>query len=308
MLQQGSRLDQISDFNLLVLPGISDDSAGSDGVAGGVGILAAALALCDRKRAFLIMDPPVRDSADGSLPSNPHSIEATANDPSLPRSNNAALYFPYLLAPDPLSGTAANLVTGNPNEVPPAASVAGIYASTDRNLAVWKSPAGTQAALVGVTGVVARGRLTGQRQDVLNQLGVNCLRELPGMPTVVFGARTLAATSDAQWRYVQVRRMALFLEQTFLANLSWAVFEPNAAPLWSDIRESIGAFMFGLFQRGAFQGTRPEDSFFVKCDGETTTPTDIDSGIVNILVGFAPLKQAEFVIIRIAQMAGQRRG
>jgi phage tail sheath protein FI len=137
---------------------------------------------------------------------------------------------------------------------------------------------------------------------------VNCLREFPGLPTVVFGARTLAAASDEQWRYVPVRRMALFLEQSLEANLQWAVFEANAAPLWSEIAASIEPFMAGLFRQGAFQGARPTDAFFVKCDGVTTTQADIDNGIVNILIGFAPLEPAEFVIIKIAQMAGQRRG
>jgi hypothetical protein len=304
VLQAGAGLDRLAAFNLMVLPGISADG---DGVAGGVKILAAAEAVCERKRAFLIMDPPVRDSADGSLPSNPHSIEASASDPSFPRSKNAALYFPYLSAPDPLTGGAANLVTGNPNEIPPAAGVAGIYAATDRANGVWKTPAGVQATLAGVTGVVARGRMNEQRQGVLNQIGVNCLREFPGTPTVVFGARTLASASDEQWRYVPVRRMALFLEQTLDANLKWVVFEPNAAPLWAEISTSIEAFMFGLFRQSAFQGIKPSEAFLVKCDGETTTQSDIDNGIVNILVGFAPLKPAEFVMIRIAQMAGQRR-
>jgi hypothetical protein len=304
VLQAGAGLDRLAAFNLMVLPGIS---AEGDGAAGGAKILAAAAALCERKRAFLIMDPPVRDSADGSLPSNPHSIEATANDPSFPRSKNAALYFPYLLSSDPLTGGAANLVTGNPNEIPPAAGVAGIYAATDRARGVWKTPAGVQATLTGVTGVVARGRMNDQRQGVLNQIGVNCLREFPGMSTVVFGARTLASASDEQWRYVPVRRMALFLEQTLDANLKWVVFEPNAAPLWADVSASIEAFMFGLFRQSAFQGIKPSEAFLVKCDGETTTQADIDNGIVNILVGFAPLKPAEFVMIKIAQMAGQRR-
>jgi hypothetical protein len=305
VLQEGAALDQLAAFNLMILPGIS---AGGDGASGGAAILAAAAALCERKRAFLIMDPPVRDSADGSLPSNPHSIEATANDSSFPRGKNTALYFPYLLSPDPLTGNAVSLVTGNPNEIPPAAGVAGIYAKTDRDRGVWKSPAGVEATLRGVTGIAARGRMNDQHQGVLNQLGVNCLRELPGMSTVVFGARTLAPASDGEWRYVPIRRMALFLEQTLYANLQWVVFEPNAAPLWSDIVASIEPFMSGLFRQGAFQGNKPEDAYFVRCDGQTTTQADIDNGIVNILVGFAPLKPAEFVIIRIAQIAGQRRG
>jgi hypothetical protein len=131
------------------------------------------------------------------------------------------------------------------------------------------------------------------------------LRDFANVGTVVFGSRTLASTYDQQWTYVPVRRMALFLEQTFLANLKWVIFEPNAEPLWTAITMSISAFMLGLFKQGAFQGTTPSQAFSVQCGSQTTTQADIDSGIVNIVIGFAPLKPAEFVVITIAQLAGQ---
>jgi phage tail sheath protein FI len=140
---------------------------------------------------------------------------------------------------------------------------------------------------------------------VLNPIGVNCLRDFPNVGTVVFGARTLVTVSDEQWRYVPVRRMALFLEQSLLASLGWVVFEPNDEPLWSAISMSINAFMLGLFRQGAFQGATPSQAFSVQCNSQTTTQTDIDNGIVNIVVAFAPLKPAEFVVISIAQLAGQ---
>jgi hypothetical protein len=232
-------------------------------------------------------------------------IQNTINQGSLPESKNAALYFPYLLSPDPITGSTTNAVTGQPSQIPPAATVAGIYASTDLARGVWKAPAGFQAQTNNVTGVVARGQMTDQRQGVLNPLGVNCLRSFPNIPTVVFGARTLVTLTDEQWRYVPVRRMALFLEQSLYSSLKWVVFEPNADPLWSAIRMSINAFMLGLFKQGAFQGTTPSQAFSVQCDENTTTQTDIDSGVVNIVVGFAPLKPAEFVVITITQLAGQ---
>jgi phage tail sheath protein FI len=150
--------------------------------------------------------------------------------------------------------------------------------------------------------------MSDQQQGVLNELGVNCLREFAGSGTVVFGARTMVTRDPAlrdMWRYVPVRRMALFLEQTLYNNLGWVVFEPNDEPLWGAIRTSIEAFMLGLFRQQAFQGDTPSKAFLVKCDGQTTTQADIDNGIVNIVVGFAPLKPAEFVIIKIAQLAGQ---
>jgi phage tail sheath protein FI len=145
------------------------------------------------------------------------------------------------------------------------------------------------------------------RQGTLNPKGVNCLRDFPGIGTVVFGARTLVTENPSfeQWRYVPVRRMALFLEQTLYRSLKWVVFEPNDEPLWVAIRTSIEAFMLSLFRQGAFQGITPSQGFLVKCDASTTTQTDIDNGVVNIIVAFAPLKPAEFVIIQIAQLAGQ---
>ena len=214
--------------------------------------------------------------------------------------------IPYLLTPDPLTGSSTNIVTGRPNEIPPAGAVAGIYAATDLARGVWKAPAGFQATLNGsVTGVVKRGLMTDNQQGTLNPLGINCLRQFPNVPTIVFGARTSATTYDQQWTYVPVRRMALFLEQTLYANLKWVVFEPNAQPLWSAITMSINSFLLGLFMQGAFAGATPSAAFKVQCDGQTTTQDDIDAGIVNIVVSFAPLKPAEFVVITIAQLAGQ---
>jgi hypothetical protein len=305
VLQEDTDLDKVPVFNLMVLPGIADNSLTRPLDESGSLILSTAIAFCERKLAFLIMDPPVSDSADGSVPPNSNPIQNTANDASLPRSKNAALYFPYLLTPDPFTGSSINSVTGLVNEIPPAATVAGVYASTDLSRGVWKAPAGFQATTHNTTGVVARGRMTDPRQGVLNPIGVNCLRVFPNINTVVFGSRTLATTYDDQWKYVPVRRMALFLEQTFYANLKWVIFEPNAEPLWTAITMSINVFMLGLFKQGAFAGTTPSQSFSVQCNSQTTTPADVDLGIVNIVVGFAPLDPAEFVIITIAQLAGQ---
>jgi len=145
------------------------------------------------------------------------------------------------------------------------------------------------------------------RQGTLNDLGVNCLRTFPGVGTVVFGSRTVVSANKAfeQWKYVPVRRMALFIEDSLYDNLGWAVFEPNDEPLWFALRTTVGKFMLSLFRQGAFQGAKPSDAFRVQCDGSTTTQDDIDLGRVNIIVAFAPLKPAEFVVIKIAQLAGQ---
>ena len=186
--------------------------------------------------------------------------------------------------------------------------MAGIYAQEDANRGVWKSPAGLETALNGTLGVVPTGVMTDAQQGVLNGSGSTACASFPSLTPVVYGARTLAyrdAALQNQWGYVAVRRMALFLEQSLYANLTWAVFEPNDTPLWNALTQEVSAFMLGLFRQGAFAGTKPSEAFLVQCDATTTTQADIDNGIVNILVGFAPLKPAEFVIVQIAQLAGQ---
>jgi phage tail sheath protein FI len=298
-MQQDTALDKLAIFNLMVLPGVTNSL-----------VLSTALAFCERHRAFLIMDPPITASADGTIPAFPTRIQDVMNGnvatiPIPPESANSALYFPYLQSLDPLTGSAINPMTGEVNEIPPAATVAGLYAATDLARGVWKAPAGFQASTTNTTGVVARGQMTDMRQGTLNPLGVNCLRDFPNVGTIVFGARTLVTVTDEQWRYVPVRRMALFLEQSLYANLTWVVFEPNADPLWAAITMSVNSFMLGLFRQGAFQGTTPSLAFSVQCNSQTTTQTDIDQGVVNIVVAFAPLKPAEFVVITIAQLAGQ---
>lgn len=271
-------LDKVPVFNLMVLPGVVD-----------AGVQSAAIAFCERKLAFFIMDP------DRSLdPTQIGSYLGTA-----PKSTNGALYFPYLQSFDPS--------TGNPAEVPPSGTVAGIYARTDVRRGVWKAPAGFEATVLNTTGVVTSGRMNEPRQGVLNDLGVNCLRTFPNIGTVVFGARTLVAANPAfqQFMYVPVRRMTLFIEQSLLRSLTWATFEPNDVPLWTALRLSVESFMLGLFNNGALQGTRPSQSFRVICDQSTTTPDDVATGIVNIVVLFAPLRPAEFVVAKVGLLAGQ---
>ena len=284
-LKTDSDLDKVPIFNLLCLPGVVDN-----------GVLALALSFAEKKFAFLIMDCPRNSNADAT---SPDYIETAFT--TLPKSTNGAIYFPYLKSSDP--------VTGGEIDIAPSGFVAGIFARTDTNRGVWKAPAGLETTILNTTGVVDRGRMNDPRQGVLNLLGINCIRTFPVAGTVVFGARTLVGatlnTAFEPWRYVPVRRTALFIEQTLLRNLGWAVFEPNDEPLWTALRISVENFMLSLFTRGAFQGSKPSQAFLVRCDASTTTQTDINNGIVNIIVGFAPLKPAEFVIIKIAQLAGQ---
>jgi uncharacterized protein len=155
--------------------------------------------------------------------------------------------------------------------------------------------------VVGVTGLSVP--LTDDENGRLNPSGINTLRTFPTIGSVVWGARTLRGADllADEYKYVPVRRLALFLEETLFRNTQWVVFEPNDEPLWSQIRTSVGAFMQDLFRQGAFQGSTPRDAYFVRCSSETTTQYDIDRGIVNIIVGFAPLKPAEFVVVSIQQ-------
>jgi phage tail sheath protein FI len=187
----------------------------------------------------------------------------------------------------------------------PCGLIAGIMARTDAQRGVWKAPAGLDASLNGIQGFNVI--LNDDENGHLNQLGINCLRSFGVAGRVAWGARTMRGADSLadEYKYVPVRRTALFMEESLFRGLKWVVFEPNDEPLWAQIRLNVGGFMHNLFRQGAFQGSSPKDAYFVKCDKETTTQNDINLGIVNVVVGFAPLKPAEFVIIQIQQMAGQ---
>jgi hypothetical protein len=284
-------LDKVPVFNLLATPGITDN-----------GVTSEAIAYCERKRAFYIMDTPSPQTAGWDVNTVVGDLtQSTPLSPAPPVSTNAAVYYPWLMTTDP--------VTGNRATSPPSGFVAGIYGQVDSAQGVWQSPAGIQTTLLGTTGVDPDGVMTDPQQGILNQNAIDCLRQFPGIGTVVFGARTTAGananTAQQQWRYVAVRRMALFIEQTLYANLTWAVFEGNATPLWNALTQEVTAFMLSLFRQGAFAGSTPSQAFVVQCDSTTTTPADVANGVVNILVGFAPLVPAEFVVVQIAQLAGQ---
>jgi hypothetical protein len=286
-------------FNILVFPplGVTELVTTTDGDPALVSnaVLSQALTLCYSRRAMLVVDSPaawetVQDAVTG-MGSFALSGESA---------KNAALYFPYLRVTDP-----DTTKLGRRIDMPPSGAVAGIYARTDVQRGVWKAPAGTDASLAGVPELSLK--LTDLENGRLNPIGANCLRSFPIIGRVVWGARTLrgADVLADDWKYVPVRRLALFIEESLYRGTQWVVFEPNDEPLWGQIRLSVGAFMQNLFRQGAFQGSSAKEAYFVKCDKDTTTQNHINLGIVNIHVGFAPLKPAEFVIIRIQQMAGQ---
>jgi Bacteriophage tail sheath protein len=247
------------------------------------------------RRAMLLVDAR-SDWTSAATAQN--KFTDTANDNVGTRSKNAALFFPRLRMPNPLHGNQIE-------EFVSCGVVAGIFARTDATRGVWKAPAGLDATLNGVPQL--RVLLTDAENGNLNQLGINCLRSFPAAGRVVWGARTLRGADQLadEYKYIPVRRTALYIEESLYRGLQWVVFEPNDEPLWAQIRLNVGAFMQTMFRQGAFQGASPKDAYFVKCDKETTTQDDINLGVVNVLVGFAPLKPAEFVIISIQQMAGQ---
>lgn len=277
-------LEQADLFNILCIPPYLPD--GNVDTA----LISEAAAYCEKRRTMLLVDPPRTWTSKESARSGVDNVGT--------RSKNAALFFPRLKQPNPLRN-------GLMEDFVPCGAVAGIFARTDTNRGVWKAPAGLDATLVGVPQLSVS--LTDAENGELNPLGINCLRALPPAGRVIWGARTLQGDNRlaSEWKFIPVRRTALFIEESLFRGLKWAVFEPNDAPLWAQIRLNAGSFMHSLFRQGAFQGSTPREAYFVKCDKETTTQNDIDSGIVNVVVGFAPLKPAEFVVIKIQQIAGQ---
>lgn len=303
-MQQDKRglyaLEDADLVNLVVIPPYLDPGVGVPVTEGGIDdqVLTDTIAYATERRAMVIMDPPtdwasVADAED----------DATASPlpAGLPATTNAAVWFPRIRKPDPLR----DLQLGT---FAPSGAVAGVIARTDTERGVWKAPAGLDATVAGVSELEVP--LTDAEIGRLNPHGVNCLRAAPGAGHVVWGARTREGADRlaSEWKYLPVRRTALFLEESLYRGTQWVVFEPNDEPLWSQVRLNIGAFMANLFRQGAFAGTTPREAFFVKCDAETTTPDDVNLGRVNIVVGFAPLRPAEFVVISLQQIAGQAGG
>lgn len=277
-------------FNLLCVPPIDRGGEVDKGVR------ETAAKLCRDERALFIVDPlqawdAIPDSAAATAKASVQGGSVMA----LADADHAALYFPRLKKRDPLRG-------GQLDIFPPCGAVAGVMARTDTQRGVFKSPAGLGATVVGTEALTVK--LTDDENGQLNPIAVNCLRTFPNIGRTVWGARTLKGSDQLSddYKYVSVRRLALFIEESLFRGTQWVVFEGNDEPLWAQIRLSVGSFMQRLFLQGAFQGTSPKDAYFVKCDSSTTTQDDINRGIVNIVVGFAPLQPAEFVVISIQQI------
>jgi phage tail sheath protein FI len=279
-------LDKVDLFNLMCIPrNAADDAALAQ-------LYKAAAVYCLKRRAMLIVDPPKAWSdaaAQGSF-DRIQIADLGIDGPQL-EARNCAVYFPGIKKLDPGAGQT--------DIFPACGAVAGIFAATDSAHGVWKAPAGIAATIGGISGL--ESDLTEEQNGALNLQGINCLRNFPTIGPVVWGARTLrgALILEDDYKYVPVRRLALFIEESIYRGITFAVFKPNDEALWSQLRLSINAFMADLKRQGAFY------SFSVKCDSSTTTPADIGLGVVNILVMFAPVKPGEFIILQIQQQAGQ---
>jgi phage tail sheath protein FI len=285
--------DQVTDVNILAIPGQGNDL-----------IVSGGMAYCRNRvlqDAFFVGDVGLLGTANarqpGAVPDRNDKADARDFVRALSTPNDyGAVYYPWIRVSDPI-GRGRNPTIA----LPPSGFMSGVYARIDNARGVFKAPAGTETGLAGALGLLAD--IQDADQDSLNPIGLNVLRRFPVYGAVAWGARTLA--TDPAWRYVPVRRMAIFLRASIYRGIQWAVFEPNDEPLWAELRLNIRAFMLTQFRAGAFQGSTPADAFLVKCDSSTTTQQDIDNGVVNILVAFAPLKPAEFVVLKLSQKVNQ---
>ena len=284
-----ARLEKIRDISILSLPGRAYDSSGK-------ALVDSAIAHAQKMRnRVVLVDPPQGTQL---------VTENDVNTLNPPKSTYSVLYYPWLKVANPFYSAEKNPGAPVTVLVPPSGFAAGMWSRIDGRRGVWKAPAGVETALLGVAGL--EFQVEDGEQDQLNPLGINCFRKLPSYGPVIWGARTLATNSDPEWRYVPVRRTAIYIEQSVYNGIQWAVFEPNDHRLWSSLRVNVDSFMNGLFRAGAFQGEKASDAYFVRCGlGDTMTQGDVDRGQVVVVVGFAPLKPAEFVIVRIQQKVGQ---
>ncbi|HEV2915059.1 MAG TPA: phage tail sheath C-terminal domain-containing protein [Pyrinomonadaceae bacterium] len=271
--------DTVDDINILAAPGITLRP-----------VILAGMSYCEnRADVFYVSEtPPGIDTATAALDfknaTGPLSGQQAFN------SKYGAIYWPWVRILDPL--------TNRPMLMPPSGAIAGSYSATDVRRGVHKAPAGIEDGFlntaIGIEKVVTKGE-----HDVLNPQGVNVIRSFPGLGIVIWGART--TSRDPEWRYVNVRRLFLFLEESIDEGTQWVVFEPNDPVLWARIVRNVSAFLRVQWLEGKLVGLKEEEAFFVKCDEETNPPESVDLGRVITVIGVAPSKPAEFVIFRIMQ-------
>lgn len=276
-------LNRVDLFNFLCIPPLYENNDINQS------LISAAAKYCKKRRAIFILDCPrtwvTSQDAINGMKDITFSLGAD--------SKNAAVYFPRIRKPNPLQNDKICTFVA-------CGAIAGVFARTDIEHGVWKAPAGVNAILNGATNLLVA--VTDEENSELNKLGCNCLRSFTSAAPVIWGARTL---QRSEWKYLPVRRLALFIEESIYRGTNWIVFEPNDDPLWEQIRLNIGGFLHNLFNTGAFQGSKPSEAYFVKCDSETTTGDDTNKGLINFAIGFAPLRPSEFIILRFSQHVEQ---
>jgi hypothetical protein len=290
----GTGLYQLASVNLFNILCIPPDTFTADIDPS---VWTAAATYCQQRRSMLIVNPP-RAWATALKAGNLAAISTSSFNIPVAAAINAVACLPNIVEPDPLNNEQLTTYA-------PCGAIAGLWAQTDAQRGVWKAPVGTSATLHGVSSLEVA--INDQQNNILNPLGINCLRTFHANGNVLWGSRTLAGsdTSGSEYKYIPTRRLALFIETSLYQGTQWVAFEPNAEPLWAELRLVIGTFLQGLFTQGAFAGSTPQSAYFVKCDSETNTQASIALGVVNITIGFAPLYPAEFVVIQIQQLAGQ---
>ena len=271
--------DSVDDINIVAIP----DKAGDREV------ILSAMTYCENRGDCFFV-------ADCGIAMTPATVKDFKMGTGQWEGENAfnstfgALYYPWIKVSDPL--------TGGTTETPPSGAIVGTYSNSDVKRGVHKAPAGTIEgylnSAMGIERIVTKGE-----HDTLNPVGINVIRSFPGTGIVVWGARTVS--TDAEWRYVNVRRLFLFIEESIEEGTQWVVFEPNDPGLWGSVNRNITAFLLNVWRSGALFGNTPDEAFFVKVDEENNPPEVRDAGQLIIEVGAAPVKPAEFVIIRIQQ-------
>lgn len=277
--------DTQDSINILCIPAAANLNDKST-----ISVYDAAIEYCEDSRTFLILDIPKRVG-------HPDQMIEWVNKNTTLRSRNAAIYFPRIEISDPIN-------SDQRREVSPGGTIAGIFARIDSERGVWKAPAGNEAALKGVMDL--GHNVTDAENATLRSLGVNCIRNFPDQGNLCWGARTLEGNEQmsSEWKYIPVRRLFLYIEESVYRGTQWVVFEPNEERLWHKLRHQTEMFLHTLFRQGAILGSKAKEAYFVRCDRTTTSQEEIEKGVINILIGVAPSKPAEFALIKIQQMTG----
>ncbi|OKH39730.1 phage tail protein [[Phormidium ambiguum] IAM M-71] len=259
------------------------------------GVMDMMLSMCEGASAGDIPNPPNRMVIIDPPPDRvrPQDVSRWVSEDFNRRSQFAALYYPWIQVPNPRNA-------GRPISIPPSGYMAGVWSRIDETRGVYKAPANEVPR--GVVGLAYDCNF--REQELLNPIGINCIRTFPNRGIRIWGARTLVEPDNTQWRYISVRRLMSYIEKSIELGTQWVVFEPNDEDLWQRVKRTIGNFLNTLWREGALTGSSPDQAYYIKCDEEINTPQTMLLGRLYVEVGVAPVRPAEFVIFRISQMTG----